>query len=56
MPQSRNIQSGYIYIKDINIYPRFKLDPNLDRNALFHPLVLPGVANIFCITAILILI
>ena len=56
MPQSKNIQSSYIYIKDISIHPQFKLDPNLDRNVLFYPLVLPGVASIFYMTMILILI
>ena len=56
MLQSRNVRSGYIYIRDIGIYPRFKLDPDLGRNALSYPLVLLGVISIFYITAIPILV
>ena len=54
MPQSRNVRSGYIYVRDIGIHPRFKLDPDLGRNVLFYPSVLLGVASVFCMTIILI--
>ena len=56
MPQSRNVWSGYIYIRGISIYPQLKLNPNLDKNTLFYPPVLPDVTNIFYITIISILV